>query len=123
MAYDRPIYTTYTFPAATLSAAATIGKFQGPAGRTGRVDDISYRVTTGVTVAASEVNIGATANDTGNAVCSVEVASAGATGAATADEVGKSDSNRLTADTTINVATDGACTAGAADLFITVAWY
>lgn len=121
MAYNNPIYTTYSFPAADLSANAVFGRLGGPAGRTGRVDSIAYTVTTGVTVAAAEINVGAVAGDANNAVCAVPVASANATnGSTVANTTGK---NTLAADTTILVSSDGACTAGAANVFVTVAWF
>lgn len=121
MAYDDPTLVTYSFPAATLSTNGIIGYLGGPAGLTGRVESIVYTVTTGVTVAAAEINVGAVADDADNAVCAVPIASANATSGSTLANV--SAKNSLAADTDIIVSSDGGCTAGAADVFVTVAWF
>ncbi|MHC4362439.1 MAG: hypothetical protein ACYSTZ_06395, partial [Planctomycetota bacterium] len=56
--YDGADSRTYRFPAATLSAAAVVGRFQGPAGKVGRVRGAEYIVTTTTTTAAAAVTIG-----------------------------------------------------------------
>jgi hypothetical protein len=128
--YDNADSRTYRFPAATLSAAAVVGRFQGPAGKVGRVRGIEYMTTTGITVAASLVTVGVngavapasisipvTAINLGGAMSDDEVKAAGA------EEVAGTNDVELTADTTIEVASDGGSTAGAADLIIKVDWF
>jgi len=128
--YDNADTRVYRFPAATLSAAAVVGRFIGPAGKTGRVRGIEYIVTTGTTVAASLVTVGnnaavlpasisvpvASAND-GGAMTAAEVRAAGAAQVAGVNDV------ELDADTVAEVASDGGSTAGAADLIVTVDWF
>ena len=121
---------TYTFPAAVLSAAAVVGRFQGPAGLVGRVRGIEYLITTGVTVAPALVTVGNNAAVNPSSI-SVEVAAADTGGAATAAEkkafgaevVAGTNDVELAADTVVEVASDGGATAGAADLHITVDWF
>ena len=121
--YDHPIQVTYTFPAQTVSGDAVIGNFQGPAGKRGRVLDISYEVTTDVTVAAATLNVGNTQDDAANAECTVAVGAAGTVGAATAAQLNPADTNFLAADTKAILASDGGATAGAADVHVTVGWF
>ncbi len=123
---------TYRFPAATLSAAAIVGRFQGPLGKVGRVRGIEFMTTTGITVAAALVTVGVngavlpasisipvTAVNLGGAQSAVEIKAAGAE----EDEAGGVNDVELTADTTIEVASDGGPTAGAADLIVNVDWF
>ena len=62
MSYSDPIYTTYRFPAATLSSAAIVGRFVGPSGKEGRLIDIATVITTATTVASCTVDVGLTAD-------------------------------------------------------------
>lgn len=128
--YDGKNRRTYRFAAATLSAAAVVGRFQGPAGKVGRVRGIEYLLTTGTTVAATLVTVGENgatlpasisipvrAINLGGAQTAAEVAAAGAPVVAGVNDV------ELSADTVIEVASDGGCTAGAGDLIVTVDWF
>ena len=112
---------TYRFPAATLSAAATIGRFQGPTGKVGRVVGLEYVLTTATTVAVTSLTVDTVAGLTGPVAVSVPVLGINLGGSATAAEL--KAGAELPADTVANVETDGGCTAGAGDLIITVAWY
>ena len=112
---------TYRFAAATVSAAAVIGRFIGPAGKVGRVIGFESIVTTGVTVAAAAIDIDTAAGLTGPFTTSIPASSAGAGLAATAAEL--KAGAELPADTVVEISSDGGATAGAADLIVTVQWY
>jgi hypothetical protein len=121
---------TYRFPAATLSGAAVVGRFQGPAGKVGRVRGIEFLLTTATTVAATLVTVGVNgatlpasisipvrAINLGGGQTDAEIKAAGA------EEVAGVNDVELTADTTIEVASDGGATAGAVDLIVKVDWF
>ena len=112
---------TYRFEAETLSAAAVLQRFQGPAGKRGRVVGFEYVVTTTTTTAAAAITVDTNAGLTGPFTGSVPVATAPAAGAATAAQL--KAGAELPADTIIEVASDGGPGAGAADLILTVQWY
>jgi len=121
--YDRGIVETYRFPAATLSAAAVVGRFIGPAGKVGRIVNVFHVVTTDVTVAAAAVTVGAN-GATSPLSHTVPVSAAGAAVAIPRATVrARASTAELPADTVIEVASDGGPTAGAADLVVTVNWY
>ena len=119
--YDNPFVVTYSFPTETVSSDAAIANFQGPAGKKGYVQNISYEVTTGVTTAAATLNVGNTADAASNAACTVAVGAAATTGSSTDAQV--RDSNVLAADTKVIVSSDGGSDAGAAIIFVTVGWF
>jgi hypothetical protein len=128
--YDGAESRTYRFAAATLSAAAVVGRFQGPAGKVGRVRGAEYIVTTTTTTAAAAVTIGVN-GAVAPATMTVPVATAPAGGAMTdaqvkaagAAVVAGTNDVELTADTIIEVASDGGPGAGAADLIVHVDWF
>ena len=76
MSYDNPTVCTYRFPAVAVTAAATLGRLIGPAGKTGRIVDIGYVVTTGVTVAASNLIVGSAADPDAYATIAVPISAA-----------------------------------------------
>ncbi|MGR9117429.1 MAG: hypothetical protein ACU85E_16900 [Gammaproteobacteria bacterium] len=115
--YDNPQTICYRFPAAAIASAATMGIFTGPSGKKGRVTDLAYVVTTGVTVAAAAITVGITGDTDKFFTQSVPVASANAVGN------GGTYVAEVDADTAVLVTSDGGCTAGAADLLVTVDWY
>jgi len=119
MSYENPEVINYRFPAATLSAAAVIGRLISPAGKTGRVLDVTTIVTTGVTVAATTVQVGLTADPDAYSTLTVPISSAnaGANGALSVDQ------HEIPADTVVDVYAGGECTAGAADVNVAIAWY
>lgn len=118
--YDQPIFATYSLSAANLSSAGVRKTVRGPLGRAGRVLGIVARVTTGVTVAASTVTVGAN-GEADPATLSVPVSGVGAFAQSTqANTEGKAE---LPADTDIEIATGGEATAGAADLDVIIGWF
>lgn len=119
MSYDNPKTCTYRFPAISVaSTAATRGYIVGPAGMTGRIVDVGYVVTTGVTVAASSLVIGTAADTDAYATLAVPIAAANAVGnGATLGATGT-----LPADAVVVVGSGGGATAGAVDALITIDW-
>jgi hypothetical protein len=118
MSYSNPTSITYRFPAETLSTAAIMGYIQGPAGLAGRVVDIAYIVTTGITVAANTVDLGVTGDVDQFATLTQDIAAAnlGGNGAVITDD-------EIPADTVLELSTNGECTAGAADMLVTIDWF
>lgn len=119
--YDNPLRESYTVHAAALSGgAAVLRTIYGPAGKVGRVVNVSHTVTTGVTVAAASVTVGP--NGAASPVTHTVPISSAAAGVAIprADLVGQTE---LAADTAVEIATGGEATAGAADLVVTIEWY
>jgi len=130
--YDNALRETYRVKAATVSGAAVVDSFIGPAGKVGRIVNVSHVVTTDVTVAAANITVGN--NGASNPVThDIPVSVAGAAEAIpAADLKGQVDGTDglaageialLAADTLVEVASDGGATAGAADLLVTVDWY
>lgn len=119
MSYDNPTVCTYRFPAVAVTAAATLGRLIGPAGKTGRIVDIGYVVTTGVTVAASNLIVGTAADTDAYATLAVPIAAANAVG--NGATLGATE--MLPADTLVVVGSAGGATAGAVDALVTIAWY
>lgn len=118
--YDKPILISYRFAAATLSAAAVIGRLSGPSGKEGRVYAITGVITTGTTTNPTIVTVGVNAA-ADPATVTVPVLSANDVfGSTQANTEGK---DVLTADTVIELASDGGAAAGAADVTVTVGWY
>ena len=118
--YDQPTLITYQLNAATLSAAAELATFVGPAGKTGRVVSISALVTTGVTVAPSVVTVEDLANTIVAGSLSVPVGAADSFANAA---VQSTDDTLLPADTAFTIDVDGGATAGAANLVVAIAWF
>lgn len=121
---------TYRIAAATLSAAAVVGRIIGPAGKLGRVVGMETVLTLGTTVAVCNVTVGVNgavlpavmqipvlAINLGHQMSAAELKLAGAVEIAAVNDV------ELPADTVIEVASDGGCTAGAGDLLITIVWF
>lgn len=120
-AYDNPIQVSYRFAAVTVSAAGVLGRMAGPAGRAGRVLNISAVVTTDVTVAPALITVDTNAGLTDPASLTLPVAAANAVaGSLQADTEGASE---LPADTAIELQSDGGATAGAADITVTIGWF
>lgn len=127
MSYSDGIDITYQLAAVDFTGAANEdSEVAGPPGLTGRVKAIGCLVTTGVTVAASSVDVGISGGDL-DAYASVAIP------IAAADEVvGGTDlnnditdgvlGNRLPADTPFTISNGGGATAGVGDVSVTVEW-
>lgn len=118
--YDEPIYVTYTIDTATLSAAAELGRFVGPAGKQGRVVGLSCVVTTDTTVAATTVTVNDAANTIVAGSLSVPV---GVAGTVANTLTGVTDDTLIPADTVVTVDTDGGATAGAGTIQLVMAYF
>lgn len=118
--YDKPLRETYQVHAADLTGAAVLATVLGPAGKVGRVVNVSSFNTTGVTVAAATVTVGP--NGAASPPTLTIPISAIDTGLAIprANLVGQTE---LAADTEVEIATGGEATAGVAELVVTVEWY
>jgi len=119
--YDQGLRETYRFPAASLTAAAVVGRFIGPAGKVGRVVNVSSVVTTTLTVDAAALTVGnnGAALPATHGIPTLTTADTGQ--ASTYAELqGNTD---LAADTVVELAADGAPGVGAADVVVTVDWY
>lgn len=121
---------TYKFTDAPILTGSIVGRFQGPAGKVGRVRGIEYHLTAATTGAASEITVG----DNGAtlpAACSVPVAAINTGGAMTAAQLKAAGAEvvagvndvELSADTIIDVTSDGGSTLGDADIYVTVDWF
>jgi hypothetical protein len=118
MAYDNPFTCTYRFPAVSVVSAATLGRIVGPAGKTGRILDVSYVVTTGVTVAASNLIVGSAADTDAYATVAVPIAAADTGGNGAAKGVTAS----IPANSVVLVGSAGGATAGAVDALVVINW-
>lgn len=122
---------TYGPITADLTGAANVdARIQGPAGKVGRVRGIEYHLSTGVTVAASSITVGANAAvapascavpiaaiNTGGAMTAAELAAAGAAAVAGVNDV------ELPADTIIEIGNAGGSTAGVGEVYVTIDWF
>ncbi|MCH8177389.1 MAG: hypothetical protein IIC09_04175 [Proteobacteria bacterium] len=116
--YSNGQQITYKFAAAALSSATIVGRFIGPAGKTGRVVSAEALITTTTTTNPTLVLIGNSGDP--NAYLTLTVAAHAANLGDNANARGVD--NRIDADTVVEVAVDGGADAGAADLTITVEW-
>lgn len=119
MSYSNPTTCTYRFPAVSVTAAATLGRLIGPAGMKGRLVDIGYVVTTGVTVAASNLIVGVATDTDAYGTLAVPIAAANAVG----NGMTRGATTELPADTLVTVGSAGGATAGAVDALVTIEWY
>lgn len=119
MSYSTAASATYRFPAVSVTGAATLGRLVGPAGKQGRLIDIAYVVTTGVTVAASNLIVGSAGDTDEFGTVAVPVAAANAVG----NGVTRGVTSILPADTAILVGSAGGATAGAVDALVTIEWF
>lgn len=116
--YDNGLDITYRFLAASVTGgAATFGRFIGPKLLTGRIESLSYIVTTGVTTTAPTLIV------SGTTVMTVAISSANAGASATEAQLKTANATLLAADTVATVGTNGAAAAGAADVTLVVRWF
>jgi len=119
--YDSGLEVTYRFAAAAVDTAAVIGRFIGPAGKTGRIESITSVVTVDVTVAASVNTLDTVAGLTTPIAHSIPISSAGAGKSETQAVINAA--SRLPADTVVVLTSGGEATAGDADIVVVVSWY
>lgn len=121
MDYANPIYATYFVQAATVSTAAELLNIVGPAGKSGRLIDVGFVTTTGVTVAADLLSVGtaADADAYGTMILPIQAIDVVTNGVVDLT----SDANLITADTQVVVSAAGTSTAGAGSISVTIAWF
>jgi hypothetical protein len=120
MSYSNPTTsTTYRFPATSVTAAATTNYIIGPKGKEGRLIDIGYVVTTGVTVAASSIVVGKSGTTNAYGTLAVPISAANSVG----NGMTRGADLVLPADTAVFVGSGGGATAGATDILVTIDWY
>lgn len=120
--YDQPLRMTYQIDAAAVDTlSANLLSVAGPEGLQGRLESIVAVNTTGVTGAASAVEIGD--GTTTDLFGSLEVPISSADAVANTTVVSTLDETLIPADSRVVISTDGAATAGDANIFVTIAWF
>jgi len=122
MSYSNGIQATYVISGMDFTGAAAEDLvLAGPKGMTGRVTGMSVLLTTGVTVAASTIDVGISGGDLdAYATAAVAIASADAvTGNVVTDGA---SGNRIPADTKFAISNGGGSTAGVGNAVVTVEW-
>lgn len=122
MSYSNGIQSSHTFAAASLVGAATVALagLVGPRGKSGRVSHISAHITTGVTVAASQIQVGTTADPDGYALLAVPVQAINTT--VDGDAVAGALGNLIPADTPFAIGDAGGSTAGVVSYTVYIEW-
>jgi hypothetical protein len=122
MSYSNGIQITYTDVGMDfVGAAAEDLVFAGPKGMTGRVTGMSVLVTTGVTVAASKLQVGISGGDL-DAYAYATVAITAADGVTGNVIVDGASGNRIPADTKFAIGNAGGSTAGVGNATVTIEW-
>lgn len=120
--YANALRETYRLEAAAIATAGVLGRVQGPAGKTGRVVNVSHIVTTDTTVAASVITVDTNAGLAVPVSHTVPLAPGVNTGGAVPAASLKGQT-LLPADTVVEIQSDGGSTAGAADITVTIDWF
>ena len=122
-AYDLPLVETYRFPAISLAAVATVNRFIGPLGKTGRVLNLSWLVTTVLVGAPSPVvavdqtvALATTPKFTIPTITAVNIGG-------TATKAVLKAASTLTKDLVCNLNVTTLTTSGNADVVVTVGWF
>lgn len=122
MSYSNAITSTYTIKAQALTGgAATFLKVLGPKGRKGVLVGISAVSTVAVTVAPTNVLVGASGATNKYGTLDLPVAAIGS--GYNNPTIAAVDSNVMPADTQVFIGTSGAATAGTADITVTINWF
>ena len=121
MDYANPIYATYHVDAATISTAAEVLVFAGPSGKSGRLIDVAFVTTTGVTALADLLSVGTTADPDAYGTLVVPIQAIDAVSNGVVDLT--SDSNLIVGDSPVVVSSAGTSTAGGGSISVTVAWF
>lgn len=119
--YDQPLRISYQLNAASVASAADLLKVAGPKGREGRLQAIMTVVTTGVTTAATDIDVGdgTTGDKYGTLVIPVSAADA----IANDPTILTGDAIPIPADSLVVISTDGAAAAGAVNLTVVIDWF
>ena len=119
--YDQPIFITYFLAAATISTAADLLDIAGPKDLEGRVVAMSSIVTTGVTTTATAIDVGTGSDDDAYATMTIPVSAADAVFNTVVNLT--SDDVPIPKNTRVVLSTAGEGDAGAANLWLTIAWF
>lgn len=119
--YDKPIYATYSLRAASVIADANLLDIAGPKGKQGRVVSVATVVTTGVTVAASSIQVGTDAANDAYANLPVPISAADAV--ANDVTINNTDANLIPADSRVVIGSGGGATAGQVNADVVIAWF
>jgi predicted RecA/RadA family phage recombinase len=119
--YDQPFLAAYTVNAAALDTAGEILNVAGPDGYVGRVVDIAVNVTTGVTVAASNLQLGSAGD--ADAYATLEVPITAADGVVNGATVLTTDDNVIPDGGPVVLTCGGEATAGDGTVTVFIAWY
>lgn len=128
MSYSDGINIQYDLAAVDFTGAAAedLSLGFGPVGLTGRVKSVSAIVTTGITVAASTVDVGVPSGDLdGYASAAIPIAAIGEV--VGANDLGDTITdgvllNRIPADTPFAISNGGGSTAGVANVRVVIEW-
>ena len=123
--YDNALRETYRFPAVAIDTAAIFGRFIGPAGKQGRVVNISGIVTVELTTNPSILSVDTVAGVTTppQATAPAAVADLGFQAVLGSGTNGLAAASDLPADTVCTVESDGGAVAGDGDVTVTVDWF
>ena len=127
--YDNALQTQHDAAAADIAGGGTLLTFGGPAGRYGRILDVTIDITTALTVADSVIDIGESGGDVDAQLADWTLAF---TGSAIGDRLAPTrDDTTVSLDEGVDInpdvdtilASDGGSTAGAGDVRVLVAWW
>ena len=123
--YDNALRETYRFPAVALDTAAIFGRAIGPAGKQGRVVNISGIVTVELTTNPTIVTVDTAAGVTTppQATAPAAVADLGFQAVLGNGTNGLAAASDLPADTVLEFASNGGAAAGDGDVTITIDWF
>lgn len=124
--YDNPVHITYTLAAAAVDASATLLSVQGPFGLQGKLVAVGAVVTTAVTVAATEIEIGDGTDKDKFGSLTIAIASSGVgfnNATLSTNTLTQDAGTLIAANEKVVISTTGAATAGDADVTVTIAWF
>lgn len=127
--YDNALQTQHDVTGAAIDTAGTLLTATGPAGRYGRILDVTIDITTALTVADSVIDIGESGGDVD---AQLEDWTLAFTGSAIGDRLAPSRDDTVVAldqgvdinpDVDTILQTDGGSTAGDGDIRMLIAWW
>jgi len=122
--YDNALRETYRFPAVAIDTGAIFGRVIGPAGKQGRVVNISGLVTAELTSGPTDITVDTVAGLTILPTMAIPALVADLGFAAPQRGVGGLNlADDLPADTVLEFASVGTAAAGDGDVTITIDWF
>lgn len=116
--YDNALRESYSFVGVDVGAGGIELEVVGPKGKTGRVVNVSYVVTT-VLVGTADIDVGPNGAPTVSLTIPTNAAD-GDNDAAVTELAGQV---LLAADTVVEISTDAGATSGVVDLVVTIDWF